>query len=140
MSLFVSGAAWDISTLHEANSRFLPVPPGTMPTEAYSSASGNVGTDCHRIAMPTSLAVAISRAWPRRPKPVISVQALTPTSLITSEATRFNVVMLSVILLIASWEAISPFRAVAMIPVPRGLVKTSRSPGRALALVSILSG
>ena len=39
-----------------------------------------------------------------------------------------------------SAEARPPLTAVLMIPVPRGLVSTRRSPGRASALVVILSG
>ncbi|GAH07598.1 unnamed protein product, partial [marine sediment metagenome] len=49
----------------------------------------------------------------REPKPVISVQAFTPTSIMTSDAFLFRVLALSIASIISSSVIISPFNAVA---------------------------
>ena len=80
-------------------------------------------------------------AWPMKPNPVISVQAWAPRAASIPRPLRFRSHhTLHHLLERPLGEAISPFRAVEMTPVPRGFVKTSRSPGLALALLRILSG
>ena len=79
----------------------------------------------------TLLPTAISRAWPSKPKPVTSVAACTSNRKATWQAVRFRVHMDSMAASTESLLARSCFRAVPITPVPRRLVRTSRSPGRA---------
>jgi hypothetical protein len=75
-------------------------------------------------------------ACPRRPKPVMSVQAWTPTSCISSEALSFKVAMHLVTFRTSSSLTTPAFTAVLMIPVPNGLVSISLSPALAPPLVT----
>jgi len=89
---------------------------------------------------PALLAIKTSVKCPTRPKPVMSVQAFAPASCIISPALLLSVHIDRVIFSIASGEAISAFMAVEIIPVPRGFVRTSLSPGFAPLLEIIFSG
>ena len=84
----------------------------------------------------TPLASAIWDACPSRPKPVTSVAARAPNSTATSAARRFNPAIWRVMRAVSRGSRRPCFRAVARMPVPSGLVKSSRSPARAAALVS----
>ena len=69
-----------------------------------------------------------------------SVAALTPTASIASHPPLFNSTMLRHAASSTSGGQTRRFAAVVTNPVPSGLVSTSTSPGRAVALVRILSG
>ena len=90
--------------------------------------------------MLTLLASAIPIACPRRPKPVISVQAFTPTSCITAEALSFKVFIERITSITSSGFIFSLFNAVVTTPVPTGFVRTSLSPSLAPAFVTTLLG
>ena len=90
--------------------------------------------------MPTVAPSIISQAWPSRPKPVTSVQALTPASIISSEAVLLRVAIHRTVLSITSLPAVPPFAAVFIMPVPSGLVRMSLSPALAPLLRTTLAG
>ena len=83
---------------------------------------------------------AIDFRWPIRPKPVTSVQAWASNSPISSAARRLSAAMDRAAAADAAGSARPICAAKARMPVPSGLVKTSRSPGRAAALVAIRRG
>ena len=69
-----------------------------------------------------------------------SVPAFTPMEVIASLASRFSVAITRTARSITSGWATRRFIAVEMIPLPRGFVRTSLSPGLAPMLVTIASG
>ena len=83
---------------------------------------------------------AISLAWPIRPKPVTSVQALGRRGTAARAASRLSAAIRSVIARYSAPLSSSALAAVVRIPVPRGLVSTSRSPSLAPRLVQYRSG
>ena len=83
---------------------------------------------------------AISLAWPIRPKPVTSVQALGRRGTAARAASRLSAAIRSVIARYSAPLSSSALAAVVRIPVPRGLVSTSRSPSLAPRLVSTAPG
>ena len=83
-----------------------------------------IGNAFASISIVTLLPIAISDAWPARPKPVMSVQACTPSTLaIASAAALFNVRICATARSIRSSEARPNLIAVPTMPVPRGLVR-----------------
>ena len=104
------------------------MPSGRKPNLANSSASGINGTRDESISMVTELAVAISRLWPIRENPVISVAAWTSRSLAASRPILLSLVMEARAALAASEEASPPLRAVFTTPTPMALVRTRASP------------
>src|SRR5215210_8779695 len=93
--------------------------------------------------MAQPLAAAISDACPRSPKPVMSVQARTDPDgrrSIACAAALFKDVIDAIAAVTAAVFARSNFSAVAITPVPSGLVRIKTSPGLAPALVRIRAG
>ena len=89
----------------------------------------------------TSLARAISLAWPSRPKPVTSVQACTSTAASASAAARFERAHPGHGAFDDAAAGARPnLMAVPTMPVPMGLVRISTSPARAPAFVQMRSG
>ena len=90
-------------------------------------------TECATISISsvTPLAIAISRAWPRKPKPVTSVHPCTSNCSMASQAARFSVSIEAVAASTHAGCAMPRFSAVPITPVPIALVKTSASPARA---------
>ncbi len=115
-----------------ASSMLRVVPPGTWPAAASSRAVASRGTARPSMRAATPLWRAISWRWPRSPNPVMSVQASTPTRRMTRAAVALRVVMDAMAAATTTSSAASSLMAVAMMPVPSGLVRTSRSPGRAV--------
>lgn len=110
------------------------------PSAAYSSASGKTGRARASISKPTAEPSTISQPWPRRPKPVTSVHAWTRSPSQASAAARFSVTIEATMRSTAPGLARPPLIAVLTIPVPSGLVSTSRSPGLAPWFVQTRSG
>ena len=92
------------------------------------------------ISSCTSLPVAISDAWPRKEKPVTSVQAWTRYCTITSRADLLSVVIRRIASALPSSDRRSAFSAVVRMPMPSGFCKNSASPGFAPEFVRTLSG
>ena len=107
---------------------------------AKSSASGMRSMAAVSILSCTSLPAAISDAWPRKEKPVTSVQAWTRKGTMASRADLLSVVMSRWASCLPSSDRSSAFCAVVRMPMPRGLVRNSTSPGFAPEFVRILSG
>ena len=80
------------------------------------------------------LAITMDLKWPIKPNPVMSVQALTPTLTIASQAARFNVAIVETASFKTSAGEFPCLQPVVMMPVPMGLVSTRESPGCAPAL------
>ena len=66
-----------IFTSLEMYSLFLYIPAGIIPIFAISIAPSNIGTSFEFISILTFDALAISKAWPSKPNPVISVTEFT---------------------------------------------------------------
>ena len=120
-------------------------PPGTLPLDQRRARPSAAGPPPRRSPASTPLAVAISVAWPIRPKPVTSVQAWTVAGrqrrAAPRAAARFSVHhRRDRRVRRPPAGARSNLIAVAMTPVPIGLVRNSTSPGRAPALVQIRAG
>ena len=111
---------------------------------ASSSAPGSIGRAAVSKTIDTPLAAAIAAAWPVSPNPVTSVQALTTPGSSRAEHARGVAIetahrrdrRLELPPRPPRWN----FAAVAMMPVPSGLVSSSTSPARALAFVSTRAG
>ena len=116
------------------------IPAGSRPIFASSTASPIRSMSATRSSISTSLPWAISQAWPSRPKPVTSVQAWTRYFTMASRADLFRVVISFSARARPSGDSSSAFWAVVRTPIPKGLVSSSTSPGRAPELVSTLSG
>ena len=120
--------------------RLRSVPPAMAPRSAISRARGIRGTAAAVISAATPLASSKLRRCPRRPNPVTSVAAWTPTATIARAAPALRVVITVTAGSRSASERRSRFSAVVSTPVPMGFVSTSRSPGRAAAFVTIRSG
>ena len=119
-----------------------PGPPGMLPGTSARAPSSS-GTRPAWISSVHPLAIAISEAWPIRPNPVMSVQACTTpgaTAPRTSAAALFRAAIDRVAASIAAGGARPNFSAVAMMPVPIGLVRISASPGLAPAFARTRAG
>ena len=127
-------AGW---TASREDSRFRSMPPGTTPSARHASSPSKTGRSSQTTSTSTPEERAISARWPARPKPVTSVQAWAPTSRASSDASRLSALIEAAIVSAAPAGARPICSANASTPVPSGLVSTSRSPGRAPALVRI---
>ena len=79
-------------------------------------------------------------AWPISPNPVTSVAARTPWRAATAAGMRLRVAIERVDAATEATGAWPALSAVAMMPVPSGLVSTSWSPARPAAFVRMWSG
>ena len=108
--------------------------------ENLSEGDGAELTTDIRIRADTPDARSIDRRCPNSPKPVISTAARTPASAMTSAAARLSTAMTSTARPANGGGAAPCLTAAAATPVPRGLVRTTASPGRAAELAVIRSG
>src|SRR5580658_1336423 len=116
------------------------VPPETKPAAASSAAPGSSGTAAASIRAATWLAASIRCRWPSRPKPVTSVAARTPAASAGWLALALSWVMEFTAAVITSGGGSPRLSAVAITPVPIGLVKISWSPGAARSMVISAAG
>ena len=116
------------------------MPPLKCPAAASSRAPGSSGIRAATIEMPAREALTISPAWPRKPKPVMSVAPFAPDSRATSAATRFSPSMLATAPARVAALAWPSFAAVVITPVPSGFDRKSRSPGLSPPLTRMRSG
>ena len=98
------------------------------------------GTAPASISKSTPDARAIPAAWPSRPNPVTSVAPAAPASKAARAASRLDRIMVSVARSTAASGAEPCLMAVAITPMPNGLDRIRRSPGRRPALMSIRLG
>ena len=128
------------TTRSARKSRLARRPPAYTPARTRSSTPSCSGTAAAEIRAPTGssrsispapLASSISARWPSRPKPVTSVPACTPTLTMAREAASLRVAASRIVGIISSSVMAPCLRALASTPMPRRLVSTSRSPGRA---------
>mmetsp|Transcript_20390 Transcript_20390/g.56513 ORF Transcript_20390/g.56513 Transcript_20390/m.56513 type:complete len:394 (+) Transcript_20390:212-1393(+) len=95
------------------------------PAEATSLAPSSSGTAAKSISTQTWFGFAISTRWPRRPKPVTSVQAVTPCFRRHSTAEALDSLMLLRAPITHLPCALRCMWAAMMAPVPRPLVRTT---------------
>ena len=107
---------------------------------ANSSAPGSIGTASAFISAVKPLPSAISRTWPIRPKPVISVQEFTSYFSMDCCAFALRAVMAAIRDFSYSPERSCAFAAVVSTPLPIAFVSMRRSPSFAEELESTLSG
>src|SRR5580693_5784873 len=116
------------------------VPPETKPAAARSAAPGRSGTAEAVTVAAAPLAASMRCSWPSRPKPVTSVAAVTPAARAAWLAAALSWVIEATAASTTSGGGAPRLTAVAITPVPTGLVKISWSPGAARSMVISRSG
>src|SRR5580704_3577182 len=116
------------------------VPPETKPAAARSAAPGRIGTAEAVTVAAAPLAASMRCRWPSRPKPVTSVAAVTPAARAVWLAAALSWVIEAMAASTTSGGGAPRLTAVAITPVPTGLVKISWSPGAARSMVISRSG
>jgi len=107
------------------------LPPGIFHARASSSAAGKAGTASAAITAPVPLAAHISRRWPRKPNPVMSVTAWHSCRSMIRAAAALSCSMTATAGARSASDRSSFLRAVVRTPTPSGLVRMRASPGRA---------
>jgi len=116
------------------------VPPGTQSGRCRINAKISsliAGTRFGKSSALTLLARPRLARWPSSPKPVMSVAARTSFFSASSAPITFVCDMSAITFFSREREARPRLIAVVAMPVPRGFVKTSKSPTRAFAFVKM---